>query len=643
MSESLTLSRRIAGYCGVVVILFALYRSLPFTTLIPTLIARKLTFLFLMAMVYLTTDPWKGAKGIFKKGINTVTFIIGAVSICYLIWLWQYLPNRMMEGTPTDVVFCSLMLLVTLDLLRRKTGWPLVIITSIFILYVVYGTAIPIPILKHEPYSWGDAVFALGTGPRGIWGTPLGVILDFVVLFIAFGSVLLSTGVIDYFLRLACFLTKKYSCGPGLVALIASTLFGMISGSAAANVSTTGNFTIPLMKKVGYPAETAAGIEVAASIGGQWMPPVMGAGAFIMAGILGIPFVMVMQNAIIPALLYFLAVAAMIVAISGKLKLQPMPESEYEILAETTGRDWLYSSLQVGLPVVGLMYFLIDGYSAGAAAAYALIILVVLTLFLRPKGVSLKERMIKIWKGLNSAGFSVLSVAMACAAAGIIVGCIVTTGTAVKFSALIVGISGGSIIIAIILVAITSYFIGMGAPITAAYLIVAVVAAGALQKLGVPIIVAHLICFWFAVDSEVTPPVCISSYAAAGIANSHPWKTAMQGWKAAKGLYIIPLLVATSPIVPATWEGNSPLSIFLAILTAVLGILVLSFVLERYFIKDLNLFETGLFAITGVLLMLPYATADYIGIAAFAALTLFFHFTSKKDEISAEPAGPSPL
>ena len=630
MSKPVSLSHRLAGYCGVVVIVFALYRALPFTTLIPTLIARKLTFLFLMAMVYLTTDPWNGARGFLKKGINIVTFLIGAVSIFYLIWLWQYLPNRMMVGTPTDVVFCSLMIIVTLDLLRRKTGWPLVIITTLFILYVVYGTAIPIAILKHEPYSWGDAVFALGTGPRGIWGTPLGVILDFVVLFIAFGSVLLSTGVIDYFLRLACFMTKRFSSGPGLVALISSTLFGMISGSAAANVSTTGNFTIPLMKKVGYPAETAAGIEVAASIGGQWMPPVMGAGAFIMAGILGIPFVVVMQNAIIPALLYFLAVAAMIVAISGKLNLQPMPDSEYEILAGTTFIDWLYSSLQVGLPVVALMYYLIAGYSAGAAAAYALILLVGLTLLLRPKDVSLKERIQKIWDGLNKAGFSVLSVAMACAAAGIIVGAIVTTGTAVKFTALIVGVSGGSIIIAIVLVALTSYFIGMGAPITAAYLIVAVVAAGALQKLGVPIIVAHLICFWFAVDSEVTPPVCISSYAAAGIAGSHPWKTAMQGWKAAKGLYIIPVLVATSPIVPATWEGNSFISIFLAILTAILGIIVLSFVLERFFLKNLNWFETGLFAGIGVLLMLPYAATDYIGIATFIAITLFFYLTSRK-------------
>ncbi len=630
MNEPASLARKIAGYCGIAIIVFALYRSLPFATLVPTLIARKITFLLLISMVYLTTSPWKNAKGTLANVVNVSFYFTGVVAIVYLIWLWKYLPYRMMVPTGPDAVFCSLMLVITLDLLRRKTGWPLVIITALFILYVVYGTTIPIDILKHEPYSWGDAVFALATGPRGLWGTPLGVILDFVVLFIAFGSVLLSTGVIEYFLRLACFLTKRFKSGSGLVALLTSTLFGMISGSAAANVSTTGNFTIPLMKKVGYPAETAAGIEVAASVGGQWMPPVMGAGAFVMAAMLGIPFLMVIQNAIIPALLYFLGVGAMIVAISGKLNIAPMPEEEYTILAETTARNWIFSSLQVGLSVGCLLYFLFVGYSAGASAAYALITLVALSLLLRPEGISVKDRLITIYTGLEKAGFSVLPVAMACAAAGIIVGSIVTTGAAVKFSALIVGVSGGNLLIAIILVAITSYFIGMGTPITAAYLIVAVVAAGALEQLGVPLIVAHLICFWYAIDSEVTPPVCISSYAAAGIANSHPWKTAMAGWKAAKGLYIIPILVAFSPIVPATWEGNSMLTIFLAIFTATLAMIVFSVVLERFYFRRLTKLETGLFAVCCVLLMLPQQLADFSGIAMFTALSYFVYISRLK-------------
>ena len=630
MNEHISLARKIAGYCGIAVIIFALYRSLPFTTLVPTLIARKATFLLLMSMVYLTTDPWKNAKGNPAKFVNCTLYLIGVIAIAYLIWLWQYLPFRMMVPTGPDVVFCSLMLFITLDLLRRKTGWPLVIITALFILYVVYGTSVPIDILKHEPYSWGDAVFALATGPRGLWGTPLGVILDFVILFIAFGSVLLSTGVINYFLRLACYLTKRFRSGSGLVALITSTLFGMISGSAAANVSTTGNFTIPLMKKVGYPAETSAGIEVAASVGGQWMPPVMGAGAFVMAAMLGIPFLMVIQNAIIPALLYFLGVGAMIVAISGKLKIAPMPEEEYKVLAETSTRDWIFSSLQVGVSVGILLFFLFTGYSAGASAAYALVTLLILSLILRPEGVSVKDRLKTIYKGLENAGYSVLPVAMACAAAGLIVGSIVTTGAAVKFSALIVGVSGGSLIIAIILVAVTSYFIGMGTPITAAYLIVAVVSAGALEQLGVPLIVAHLICFWYAIDSEVTPPVCISSYAAAGIANSHPWKTAMAGWKAAKGLYIIPILVATSPIVPATWEGNSALTIFLAILTATIAMIMFSVVLERYYMRRLNWIETGLFAVCCVLLMFPQQIADIVGLTMFMGLTVFVYITKEK-------------
>ena len=307
-----------------------------------------------------------------------------------------------------------------------------------------------------------------------------------------------------------------------------------------------------------------------------------------------------------------------------------MPEEEYAILAETSTRDWIFSSVQVGVSVAVLLCFLFVGYSAGASAAYALLILVTLSLIFRPKDVTIKDRLKTIYTGLEKAGYSVLPVAMACAAAGIIVGSIVTTGAAVKFSALIVGVSGGSLLIAIALVAITSYFIGMGTPITAAYLIVAIVAAGALEQLGVPLIVAHLICFWYAIDSEVTPPVCISSYAAAGIANSHPWKTAMAGWKAAKGLYIIPVLVATSPIVPATWEGNSILTIFLAIVTATIAMVVFSVVLERFYIRKLNILETGLFAVCCVLLMLPHQLADFIGIAMFIILTFFVYVTREK-------------
>lgn len=628
--------KMIADYLGVILILFAIYRSLPFAQIVPTLIARQFSFLLILGMVYLTTEPWKnsGKAGLFY---NIVFFLAGAISIIYLISIWAELPYRMMNPITKDIIFGTLLIITTLDMLRRKTGWPLVIISVIFISYMLFGTQVPIKILKHAPYSWSDTVFALTTGPKGIWGAPLGTIIDFVVIFIAFGSILLYTGVINYFLRLACFLTRRLKSGPALVAVISSGMFGMISGSAAGNVSTTGNFTIPLMKSVGYSGETAGGIEVAASIGGQWMPPVMGAAAFIMASLLGIPYLTVMQNAFIPAVLYFITVAAMVIAITGRKNISPMPQEEIDKLLSTTTKEWILSSIHVGIPVLVLMYFLIIGFSPGVAASYSVIILLVLSVIIRGEKETLKERLSKIWEGLIKAGYAVLPVALATAAAGIIIGSIVTTGAAVKFTALIVNFSGGNLLISILLIILASLFLGMGSPVTAAYLIVAIVSAGALVELGLPPIVAHLICFWYAIDSEVTPPVCISSYAAAGIANSDPFKTAIQGWKAAKGLYLIPILVAISPIVPATWgTGVSYLDIFLAIITAMLGLISLSFVLERYFLRKLNIIEVLGIGINTIILMLPYRLADIIGIGIFVAFTIFLKRTSFKKVIKSQ-------
>ncbi|WP_320122254.1 TRAP transporter fused permease subunit [uncultured Sphaerochaeta sp.] len=630
MKKGESLSQRIAGYASLLVVFFALYRSLPFTTLVPTIIARQLTFLLLMIIVYLTTKPWKNAKGILSSAINTIFILMGIISTVYLIWLWKYLPSRMMQGTPIDVIFCTMLLVVVLDLTRRKTGLPLVIITVIFILYMMIGEGFPIRILKHENYSWAETSFALATGGRGVWGTPLGTIVDFVILFIAFGSILQTTGIINYFLLVSIRLTKRFRSGPGLVALISSTLLGMISGSAAANVTTTGNFTIPLMKKAGYKSEVAAGFEVAASAGGQWMPPVMGAGAFVMAGMLGIPYLEVIKNGFIPALLYVLSVGAMIVAISGKMNLQPIPVEEYDMLDGVTKKEWILTSIQLMLPILVMLFSLLKGFSPGASAAYSMVLLIMLSFLLKPKETSAKELAVKILDGLKKSGFSALSVAMACASAGIIVGAIVTTGAAVKFTALIVGASQGNVLLAIVLVAITSFFLGMGSPITASYLIVAVVAAGALEQLGVPLLIAHLICFWYAIDSEVTPPVCISSYAAAGIAGSNPWKTAIQGWKTAKGLYIIPILVATSPISPISWVGRTPFEIFLAIFSAALGLVVFSFVMEHYYLRNLNVIEEALFILTGVLLLLPQMTADFAGIGMFVFLIFFVKATKYK-------------
>jgi len=621
--------KTIAGYLGVALVLFALYRSFPFTKLVPTLLVRKISMLLLMSMVYLTTKPWKKARGNFATLVNMAFLTAGIASVGYLIWLWFVLPYRMGVPEPLDVVFCTIMIIVALDLVRRKTGWPLVAVTIFFILYIKYGTLFPIPILRHASYSWGETVFALTAGSQAMWGIPLGVVIDFVLIFIAFGSILLSTGAINYFLRLACLLTGRFKSGPALMAVVSSAMFGSISGSATANVVTTGSFTIPLMKKVGYPPKVAAGVEIASSLGGLWLPPIMGAGAFIMAASLGISYLEVMKNGLIPALLYFLCVGAMVISISGKLNIAPMPKEEYRKLAETTLTQWILSTIHIGTAVITLIYLLLIGYSPGVAAAYATLVLLITTFLCKGKKETFGQKAIEILQGLKKAGFAVLPVAMACVAAGIIVGSVVTTGAAIKFTALLVQASGGHLLVAMCLVILASLLLGMEAPVTAAYIIVAVVAAGALVKLGVPLLVAHLVCFWYAADSAVTPPVCITSYAASGVAGSDPWPTAMQGWKAAKGLYFIPMLVVTTPMIPITWGNASVSEIIFAITTAGLGLIALSAALERYLLRKLNYIETGLIAISCVLLFLPYYLTDVLGMVLFFSLIVVLYLTNR--------------
>ena len=622
----------IAGYIGIGLCAFALYREFPFAGMIPTLLARKAFFMGVIIMVYLL--QYEKAVNRWEKALNALFLLSGIASIIYLMFLWAKLRDRMGIPITQDLPFCFLIIIVTLDVTRKRIGWPLVIIAALFILYARYGHYVPIDLLKHAPYSWSDTFFHLSNGPRGIWAIPLGVIVDFVFLFIIFGNILLSTGAIDYIIKLACFLTKNIKSGPAMMAVLGSGLFGSISGSTLANAATTGNLTIPLMKSVGYPPETAAGIETSASIGGQWMPPVMGASAFIMAALLGIPYLEVIKNAAIPAVLFYISVASMVVAMSSKYDIKPMPEEEYQKFLNITPLEWLISTIQIIAPISILIYFLMQGYSPSTAAGYSIIILVAVSIIFKKKDEGAALRVRKVWDGFLKAGFSILPVAAACASAGLILGVVVMTGAAVKFTALIVQISGGNILIAMLLVMLASLFLGMGVPVTAAYIIVATVAAPALSSLGVAALIAHLCSFWYAIDSEVTPPVCVTSYTTAGIADADPWKTALQGWKCAKGLYIIPLLVVTSPLIPVSWGEATTTDIVLALVTAVLGLFALSVCLERHFIHKLSIIHTALYAVCCLLLFLPYLWADMAGIALWLLLILYTWIKSRAQKKS---------
>ena len=376
-------------------------------------------------------------------------------------------------------------------------------------------------------------------------------------MFVLFASFLLASGGTDYIIKLAKALTGKITGGSGLVAVIASGLMGTVSGSAIANTVSTGSITIPMMKRTGFRAEFAAGVETAASVGGQLMPPVMGAGAFIMSQWTGLPYQSIIAVAFLPAIMYFATVGFYVWLEARKCGLGGLPQEQ---LSPETRQDRSPAvdeafSLEMGrkgiafiLPIAVLVGLLIWGYTPTYAAGYSILAAIVSSWF-GDRPMKLKD----IFDALAMGAQNMVVTGILLIAAGLIIGTIATTGMSITFSQLLIDWSGGNLFLAIVSIALASLVLGMGLPVTAAYIMLAVLAAPALENMGISLLSAHLIIFWLSQDSNVTPPVCLAAYAAAGIAQTSPYKTAISAWKLAKGLYIIPLLFAYTAIIDGSW------------------------------------------------------------------------------------------
>ena len=426
-------------------------------------------------------------------------------------------------------------------------------------------------LLRHGGYSTGRLVGQLYLGQEGIYGIPLGVAVSFVFVFILFGALLEVTGAGQFFIDLAYAATGRQRGGPAKAAVLASAAMGSVSGSAIANVVTSGAFTIPLMKKVGYRPEEAGGIEAAASTGGQILPPVMGAGAFLIAEYTGLPYLEVVKASVIPAALYMGTVFVFVHLVAVARNLKGLPASELPALGATLAAGWHYL-----VALVVLMAALLMDLSVGRVGFFSCSSVVVLAalraawdrLAGSPGVGATAERArqadpapqrpgwttwltggaVRVLDGLVLAGRNTLPVILACAVAGIIVGVVGLTGLGLKFSAVMLSLSQGSLVLALILLLLASLVLGMGLPVTASYIVLIVLAGPALvEEFGLPVLIAHLVVFWYSQDSNVTPPVCLAAYAAAGVAGSEPLRTGIQAWKYAKGLYLIPLLMVVHP------------------------------------------------------------------------------------------------
>ncbi len=477
-----------------------------------------------------------------------------------------------------DVAVGILTTLVVLEGARRAVGLGMTIIGVVFIIYAFAGSRGALPfladwmpgILNHRGYSIERLSSQLTLGAEGIYGIPLGVAATFVFIFVLFGAFLEVTGAGKFFIDLAYAATGRQRGGPAKAAVIASAGMGSISGSAIANVVTTGAFTIPLMKKLGYRPAQAGGIEAAASTGGQIMPPLMGAGAFLMSEFTRVPYVEIVMVSIFPAILYFGAVYLLVHIAAVKQGMTGLPADELPNTRKVLAEGWHFL-----LPLVALTALLIAGYSPMRVGFYAILSIIAAAAAkalwtFAANGptveglIALSRRgLVLTLDALELGARNAVAVSMACAVAGIIVGVVGLTGLGLKFSAMMIAFSGGNLILALLLVVIASLILGMGLPVTAAYIVLIILVGPALtEEFGIPLLIAHLLVFWYSQDSNVTPPVALAGFAGAAIAGSKPMETSIQAWKYAKGLYLIPLfmvfnevIILGGPLPLVLWNG----------------------------------------------------------------------------------------
>jgi len=535
--------------------------------------------------------------------LSVLLAVLALASCVYLVVENQELVRRTGSPTGMDLALGAALVVVVLELARRTTGWGLVTVAALAILYAFGGPWLP-GLLAHRGYGAGRLVEHLYLSTEGVWGVPLGVSADFVYLFILFGAVLDAAGGGALLIALADRVAGRTRGGPAKTAAVASALMGSLSGSAVANVVTTGAFTIPLMRRAGFKPHFAAAIEAAASTGGQLMPPVMGAGAFILATWTGIPYGRVALAAVIPALLYYAALLMAIHFRAGKMRIPPTGGASSE---KVLGR------LHLLLPLAIIVALLALGRSPMRAAFWGVVSAAILAL-LRPE-----TRLAgpEARRALLSAASGSVQVAAACAAAGIVVGVASLTGIGLRMSELIVTVSGGNLFAALALTALGSLVLGMGLPTTAAYVVLAALGAPALVQLGVPLLAAHLFIFYFGCVSNVTPPVSLAAYAAAGIAGSRPLQTAVTAAVLALAGFIVPFMFVYGP--PLLLEG-SPSEIALALLTALAGVTALAAASIGYGRRVLAVWERVLLAAAAIALIFPGLVTDGLGLVVLVAL-----------------------
>ena len=574
---------------------------------------------FGLALAYLLY-PFRRAwtRDHYFHPIDIVFAVLGAATPAYLVIQYRELITRAGTVSPVDTVVGGLGILLVIEATRRVVGLPMVTVVLVFIAYAFLGPYMP-GVLAHRGLTPEQLIGHLYFTTEGIFGIPLGVSSTFIFLFILFGAYLESTGLGKFFIDLANAVAGWASGGPAKVAVLSSGLMGTVSGSSVANVVGTGSLTIPMMKKLGYNANFAGAVEAAASTGGQLMPPVMGAAAFLMAEFVGVPYIDVVKAAAIPALLYFTGVWLGVHFEAKRKKLKGIPRAELP-----NPLTLLKERGHLAIPLVVIVYLLLSGYTPMRAALVA-IFLSILCAMLRK---STRMKPIEIVYGLERGAKGVLGVLVACASAGIIIGVVTKTGVGLRLASGLIDLAGGMLLPAMFFTMITAIVLGMGVPTTANYVITSTIAAPALEQMGVPVLAAHMFVFYFGIIADVTPPVALAAYAGAGISGGNALKTGVHASKLAIAAFIIPYVFVLSPVL--LMVDATPLALVSVTLSALLGMIAISSALCGFLADHCRPYERLLLIIAGLLMIKPGGITDLVGLVLFVVILVMQYRRAKE-------------
>lgn len=598
--------------------LFHLYTAL--FGLYPAMIQRSIHLAIGIALTFILFPLGKGKRWDHwaLKIVDVCLLVIGIATCVYMAANYKVLVSHVGNPSQADLVLGAIALVVTLEITRRTVGLPLVIVGLVAIAYALWGNYIPGQ-WGHRGVYWDELLEYQYLTTEGLFSVALGASANYIYLFIIFGAFLLRSGVGDFFNDIASCLAGKYDGGPAKVAVVSSGFFAMISGASVANVATTGAVTIPMMKKVGFRPVVAAGIESAASTGGQFMPPVMGAVAFIMADMLGIPYISVCKAAALPGVLFFFSVLYIVHLESKRCGIKGLPPESIPSWTVTLKSSYLI------LPVVVLLTLLLARYSATFAAFWS-----TMSIFL-VSAVRKNTRM-NVTKTLQTfidAAKNVLPVLCACATAGIVIGVVTQTGLGLKFATLVIEAAGNILWLALIMVMITCIILGMGLTVSASYIITVIIAGPVLIQLNVDPIAAHLFVVYYAVLSCISPPLALSAFAAAGLAGTPPFRTAFWSMRIAVVAYVVPFLFVYNPAL--IWKG-SWFDVLVSFIQGVIACVALGNAIMGYMAdRKLNILFRGVLLLATGLLFHPDIVTGVIAIALIAGTFAFQRYQQSKE------------